>query len=167
MRLAVHGLFQAKWSAKIHEEWVENLLRNRPELSRERVERTREMMDQHAGDALVSGYEHLIPALILPDENDRHVLAAAAHSNADKIVTFNLGDFPSDYLALHNIVPQHPDSFIVELIRFDKEMVYRALRGQRAALQNPPMSIDDFLQTLERQGLPQTIAILKNDYSQL
>jgi hypothetical protein len=30
-------------------------------------------------DALVTGYEHLIPGLVLPDENDSHLLPAAKH----------------------------------------------------------------------------------------
>lgn len=34
-------------------------------------------MDAHVRDALVSGYEDLMPAIQLPDPNDRHVVAAA------------------------------------------------------------------------------------------
>jgi hypothetical protein len=52
-------------------------LQNRPDLSRERLERTRDSMNTHLLDSLVTGYEELIPSLQLPDENDRHVLAAA------------------------------------------------------------------------------------------
>jgi len=71
------GLFRAKWSAGVHEEWITALLRNRPDLSREKLERTRMLMDKHAEDALVTGYEDLIEGLQLPDLDDRHVLAAA------------------------------------------------------------------------------------------
>lgn len=39
--LALTGLFQAKWSAALHEEWVCALLRRRPDLSREKLGRTR------------------------------------------------------------------------------------------------------------------------------
>jgi hypothetical protein len=51
-------------------------------------------MDLHAVDALVTGYEDLIPGLHLPDPNDRHVLAAAIRGQADVIVTMNLRDLP-------------------------------------------------------------------------
>jgi hypothetical protein len=34
------------------------------------------LMDKHAADALVTGYEDLIPGLQLPDPGDRHVVAA-------------------------------------------------------------------------------------------
>jgi hypothetical protein len=33
MPLAMTGLFRAKWSAEVHEEWIGNLLINRPDLS--------------------------------------------------------------------------------------------------------------------------------------
>ena len=77
MHLALTGLFRARWSAGVHEEWMTALLRNRPDLSREKLERTRMLMDKHAEDALVTGYEDLIEGLHLPDPNDRHVLAVS------------------------------------------------------------------------------------------
>jgi hypothetical protein len=36
-------------------------------------------MDENVDEALVSGYEHLIGELTLPDPKDHHVLAAAIH----------------------------------------------------------------------------------------
>jgi hypothetical protein len=60
MHLALTGLFRAKWSAAVHEEWIRALLRKRPDLTREKLERTRMLMDKHAIDALVTGYEELI-----------------------------------------------------------------------------------------------------------
>jgi hypothetical protein len=67
MRLAAHGLIQAKWSEDIHREWMEAVLRERPDLTRDRLQRTRELMDKHAGDCLVTGYEKHIVHLTLPD----------------------------------------------------------------------------------------------------
>jgi hypothetical protein len=91
------------------------LLRNRPDVSREKLERTRILMDQHAGDALVAGYEDLFPGLQLPDPNVRHVLAAAIRGRADVIVTANLRDFPTGTLAPLGIEAQHPDEFVLHL----------------------------------------------------
>lgn len=46
MYLATTGLFRAKWSNAVHEEWISNLLKNRPDLTREKLERTRQLMDR-------------------------------------------------------------------------------------------------------------------------
>jgi len=98
MSLALTGLFRAKWTAAIHEEWIGNLLRNRDDLTRPQLERTRDLMDRAVPDALVAGYEELIDPLTLPDPDDRHVLAAAIRGRADVIVTSNLKDFPETAL---------------------------------------------------------------------
>jgi hypothetical protein len=34
MHLALRGLFQARWSDRVHEEWIAALLRNRSDLTR-------------------------------------------------------------------------------------------------------------------------------------
>src|SRR6185295_3578619 len=83
MRLALTDLFRARWSDDIHEEWITNLLANRPDLTREQLERTRTLMNAHVRDCIVQGYRDLIDGLDLPDPNDRHVLAAAIRARAD------------------------------------------------------------------------------------
>lgn len=98
VELARSGLFRAKWSADIHREWIDALLKKRPDLERTRLERTRRLVDTSLPDALVVGYEDLISALSLPDPDDRHVLAAAIRCGASAIVTFNERHFPADQL---------------------------------------------------------------------
>src|SRR5690349_13225654 len=99
IRLALTDLYQAKWTKDIHQEWIRNLLKNRPDLSEDKLQKTREKMDLHTRDCLVEGYEELIDGLTLPDPNDRHVLAAAIRASAQLIVTYNLSDFPSHILS--------------------------------------------------------------------
>ena len=99
LRLAVTGLFRARWSERIHDEWIQAVLRNRQDLKREQLDRTRELMDQAVPDCLVSGYEGIEATLALPDPDDRHVLAAAIKCGAGTIVTYNLKDFPDHLLA--------------------------------------------------------------------
>lgn len=117
MHLAVSGLFHAKWTERIHDEWIENLLRNRSDLSRERLQRTRRLMDSKAKEPLITGYEELIPTLNLPDKNDRHVLAAAIHGNVSIIVTQNLSDFPKSALLPYEIEALSVDNFVMRLER--------------------------------------------------
>lgn len=161
MHLAVTGLFRAKWSADVHEEWISSLLKNRHDLTRDKLERTRMLMDKHAIDVLVIGYEDLIPGLQLPDPNDRHVLAAAIRGQANVIVTMNLRDFPSDVLAPFGIEAQHPDEFILHLLDLAPGAVVAAAENHRQSLKNPPKTVSEYLETLERQGLTQTVTVLR------
>lgn len=161
MHLALTGLFRAMWSASVHEEWTASLLRNRPDLTREKLERTRALMDEHARDALVTGYEDLISGLQLPDPGDRHVLAAAIRGRADVIVTMNLKDFPAEIVAPFGIEVQHPDDFVLHLLHLAPGTVMAAATAHRRSLRNPPKSVIEYLDTLERQGLTQTASFLR------
>jgi len=80
MQLALTDVFRAKWTNRIHDEWIRNLLQNRPDLKREQLEKTRRLMNAATRDCLVEGYDDLIESVKLPDEDDRHVLAAAIHA---------------------------------------------------------------------------------------
>lgn len=162
MHLALTGLFRAKWSAAVHEEWIGALLRRRPDLSREKLQRTRMLMDLHAADALVTGYEDLIEGLQLPDPGDRHVLAAAIRGRAGVIVTANLRHFPANILGRFGIEPQHPDQFILSLLHLAPGLVARAARDHRKSLNNPPKTIEQYLHALEAQGLTQTASALRD-----
>ena len=98
VQMASAGLFRGKLTDQINEEWVSNLLKNRPELNPEILKRTCDLTMASMPDCLVSDYEILISGLSLPDSNDRHVLAAAIHCSAQMIVTNNIRDFPTDVL---------------------------------------------------------------------
>jgi hypothetical protein len=162
MHLALTGLFRAKWSAGVHEEWIRALLRNRPDLSRQKLERTRRLMDLHAADALVTGYEGLIASLHLPDPDDRHVLAAAIRGRSDVIVTANLRDFPAKTLGRYGIEPKHPDKFISGLLGLTPDLVVRAANDHRESMRNPAKTIDQYLAALTAQGLAKTASALGN-----
>lgn len=160
MHLAIAGLFQPRWSDRIHEEWIEGVLRQRPDLERKKLQRTRRLMNRYVRSGLVEGFEHLISELRLPDQNDRHVLAAAIHSRAVFLLTFNLRDFPEKVLSRHGILPSHPDDFLSNLLYLHPKVVTDAVKLQRSDLKNPPYSVSEFLETLEKAGLPKTSADL-------
>jgi predicted nucleic acid-binding protein len=161
MHLTSTELFRARWTNAIHEEWIGSLLRDRKDLSRERLKRTRELMDAVVPDCLVDGYEALIPGLELPDPDDRHVLAAAIRARADVIVTANLKHFPGVILDRYDIEAQHPDEFVRYLIDLAPGPVCRAVRLHRERLRNPPKSVSEYLDTLLRQSLPETVSELR------
>lgn len=160
MHLALTGVYRARWSALVHDEWKRNLLLNRPELTREQLDRTSALMDKAVPDCLVTSFEPLIAGLNLPDPEDRHVLAAAIKCNASVIVTFNLKDFPRPILEPFDIEPLHPDSFIADLWELDHAAILEAAQRHRASLRNPPHSVQEFLDRLLLQKLPETVKLL-------
>jgi hypothetical protein len=76
MELAMSGLFRARWSPDINQEWME-AVRKKTGIELDKLKYVADCMEHAVPDGLVSGYKTLIPALTLPDPDDRHVLAAA------------------------------------------------------------------------------------------
>lgn len=157
IRLGLTGLYQPKWSATIEDEWQRNLLANRADLTPEQIQRAAALMNTAVPDAMITGFEPLIDSVALPDVDDRHVVAAAVRSNAEIIVTFNLKDFPAPALGAFGIEVLHPDDFVMDLLDLNRALVLSAVTMQRSNLRKPPMSVDDYLEALMRQGMAQTV----------
>lgn len=161
IELALSGAFRPLWSERVHDEWTDALQRDRPDMSPDKIMRTRALMLAHVDDAMVTDYEHLIDTLTLPDPKDRHVLAAAIHGGATIIVSANVRDFPATALVAYDIMALPPDEFICSLLADDAQAVIAALSADRASLKNPPMTTDSYLAALERAGLVETVAVLR------
>jgi hypothetical protein len=164
VRLAIHGrgqgILRAKWTGRIHREWMRALLRQRPEL-RAALRRTRQLMDQHVRGCRVRGYERWERRLTLPDADDRHVLAAALACVADVIVTFNTADFPAETLRPFGVVAVEPDTFAYQLL--ESGIVTSAAVDHRASLRRPPLSASEYLDALIRNRLAATAAALAHE----
>jgi predicted nucleic acid-binding protein len=152
--LAQTKLFRARWSDRVHDEWIRNLLEKRPSLQRADLMRTRQLMDAAVLDALVTGYEPLINAMDLPDPDDRHVLAAAVVCKASCIVTFNISDFPEESLAPYGLHAVHPDDFLRDVESVDPaafaDAVWQDLDHYRA----PPLDLPEYVVALRKAGVP-------------
>lgn len=109
---------------------------------------------------IVTGYENLIPTLVLPDPNDRHVLAAAIVAEADAIITWNLRDFPESSLTEFGIRIRTPDQLVRDLLQENRDLVIRAMKEHQSSLRNPPRTTADYLDNLAAQGLIESIRIL-------
>jgi predicted nucleic acid-binding protein len=161
IRIAQSGLAQAKWTDSILDEMFAALRRQRPDLETSRLERTRELMTRAVRDWEVTGHEALIDFLKLPDPADRHVLAAAIKAKAQVIVTSNLRDFPAAELRQWDIDPKSPDEFVRDQIGLDRGAVYAAVRQIADSWRNPPGSVEDVLNRLEKSGLAMSAAELR------
>lgn len=160
IRLAGTGLFAAKWTQQIHDEWSRNLIANRPELAG-KLDRTIDLMNRAVPDSLVDGHDVLIESLTLPDPDDRHVLAAAIMAGAQLIVTFNTRDFPDKALSRFGVEAVHPDDFISQQIDLHEGRILFAVKSHREALKNPPKNVDEYLDTLAANGLVRTVDRLR------
>ncbi|MGV9007113.1 MAG: PIN domain-containing protein [Brevundimonas sp.] len=160
MELAAGGLFRARWTAEIHDEWIRNVLLNRKDLTEAQLHRTRDLMNGAILDCMVEDYSDLIPSFVLPDPDDRHVLAAAIKCGADAIITFNKKDFPPAAVDKYGIEILHPDTFLQHQFGLDAAKVIVAAQTIRGRLKNPPRSVEDYLDTLGAQGLTLTVGEL-------
>lgn len=163
MHLAANDVIEARWRHAIYDEWIAALSKNRPDLTRQSLEKVRDLMNLHARDALVEGFEPLIETLELPDSNDRHVLAAAIQANAKIIVTLNTKDFPTEILSAHEIEAQCPGDFLCALLQTSAPKVLSAIQGQRAQLRRPPRTVAEHLEILRLHGLPRFALELHNE----
>jgi hypothetical protein len=154
-------VYTPRWTDAIQDEWIRNVLGNRPHVERSRLLRTRQKMDQIDPMCLVTGYEALIPGLALPDSGDRHVLAAAIHSGASVVVTYNLKDFPGAIMERYGVGALHPDAFLCRLLDDDPTAFIRAVVAHRAGLKAPPKPVSAYLDTLRAQNLPKLVEHLR------
>lgn len=151
---ASFDLFTPKWSKHIFEEW-ENVMR-RKGISEEEIMKRVAVAHRAFPDALVECYEDLIDSLNLPDQYDRHVLAVAIKTNADVIVTNNIKDFPTDYLARFGIVAKTADDFLTDTIDLNNKIAIEAFRALVLNRTNPNLDEFEVLSRMRKIGLVET-----------
>ncbi len=166
LELAAAGLFRAKWTERIHDEWIQNLLRKRPDLISERLERTRKLINESVEDCLIEEYEHLCPQLNLPDPDDRHVLAAAIKGQAQMIVTYNLKDFPANSLEKYGLEAQHPDDFFLNQSDLHLPAFLSSVKNCRNRMKTPSKTSNEYLGIMRKHSLAKTVEFL-NSYIEL
>lgn len=160
VQLGVDSVIVPRWTTRIHEEWIGNLVAA-GRVPLDRLLLTLNLMNSVLPEAEVRGWEARMEGLTLPDPDDRHVLAAALAAGARTILTMNLRDFPVPVLARHGVVAVHPDDFLCQLHDADPELLRASTEAAHANLSQSAPSFADYLDTLERQGLPQLATLLR------
>lgn len=153
VQLGVDAVIEPRWTARIHAEWIGNLVAA-GRVPRQRLLLTLDLMNGALPGAEVRGWEAHMDGLAVPDPDDRHVLAAALASNAATILTMNLRDFPAASPAPHGIDAAHPDNFLCGLHDADPEAMRSSTEAAHANLSRSVASWAAYLDVLEHQGLP-------------
>jgi predicted nucleic acid-binding protein len=153
VQAAVDRLVDLHWTAEIHDEWIRNLIAKTPAISVERLQITRQLMEHALPTATVVDYEKHIPAVVLPDPNDRHVVAAAIAAKASLIVTWNLRDFPIATLEKHGLRRLSPDTFLADLYDKVPQLVVSSLANARRNLRRTDTSAASFIDILTHHKL--------------
>ena len=110
----IAGLYQARWSDRIIEEWLRATRKLGAKAEAEaRLEAA--LITAAHPSARLPPAPHIEARLLLPDENDTHVLAVAIAGSVDAIITLNAQDFPRGVLAGEGLARRDPDGFLWEL----------------------------------------------------
>ena len=160
LSLADTNLFHARWSDRIEAEAARNLAEKRPALA-DKIPGRFAAMRRAIPDCIIGRFDHLIDNLQLPDPDDRHVLAAAIVGHADAIVTFNLKDFPTDYVRQFGIEVLHPDDFVMNQLDLNQVACLATIKAMRAGWNSPAYTAMQLVEFYSRIGLTQTSDFLR------
>ncbi|HKX28144.1 MAG TPA: PIN domain-containing protein [Blastocatellia bacterium] len=161
LSLGEAGLYRPRWTNDIHEEWIRSVLKNQAQRAPEQLERRRAFMDQAIGYDLIENYERHIEGLVLPDPDDRHVLAAAIEAGAEILLTYNLRDFPEPVVAPHGVTVTHPDEFLCRYLLGEAETVLSVVEEMRVKRKRPEISQPQLLEKLARLSIPRFVEMLR------
>jgi len=135
LRLAEEpALYRPFWSEEILAE-VAQALRTDLWRSAEDVAWRLEQMRVAFPEAMVPVPAKLLKAVdCLPDDNDRHVLAAAIMARANAIITQNTKHFPADCLSEFGVLCQTADHFLIHQFHLSPQAVLDKLDDQGAGI---------------------------------
>lgn len=151
LRVAEKGLYRPLWSDRILAEAQAATAEIHPGIDvGKRFAQMREAFD----DALVTGWEELEPGIRLPDQDDRHVLAAAIRGGAQGIITANAKDFPAAALEPLGLEAVRPDDFLLDQLDLSPPTILQVIREQAARTRRPPLTSRDLATLLSRAGVP-------------
>ncbi len=147
LRAAEAGLVQVYWSEQVLEEMRRNLVL-RGQCTEEKAAALVATLHRAFPQSVVSGYEHLLPAM-RNEPGDRHVAAAALAARAEVIVTNNLKHFRREDLP-PGMEAQSADAFLQNLFDLEPRTMLAVLRKQAADKRQPPTTFEQLLDGLAR-----------------
>lgn len=156
MTLAVERLFDLRWTSEIEDEWVRNLVANRPDLDPARVRRTAGLMRTALPQSDIKDHFVRIVRLQKTDKKDRHVAAAAIACRPSTVITWNIKDFDPEELGGFDVTVANPDAFLCRVFDNKPEVAFAAALKSfdfrnRA---NPQRNWADYVDAIGNSGEP-------------
>ena len=155
------AMYRPLWSEQILAEMAK-ALKTKLHRSAAAVAYRREQMNKAFPEAMVAAPDALAEALVcIPDQDDRHVLAAAIVGHANVIVTQNTKHFPNTCLEQYGVLCQTADDFLMHQYHLSEQVVLDKLDDQAAGIgQNRSFVISslrnaapEFVRLLEERSL--------------
>ncbi|WP_369371813.1 PIN domain-containing protein [Promicromonospora sp. Populi] len=152
---ADEGLISIAWSAEILDEMTEHLQANVASFTAESSQRLVKAMNNafpYAQVTITAEALSQVAEFDLPDEGDRHVLAATVAAAAQVLCTSNLKDFPAHVVAHLGANVMHPDLLLSWLVR-ERPDEMRAVHDTAVA-RLPGATDASTIAALRRAGAP-------------
>jgi hypothetical protein len=115
-------LISVIWSKAVLDEAIRNLIDNIPTFDENAADRLRTALSKTFPDSEIepdSDCYFRLAEFSLPDEDDRHVLAAAIAAEATVLCTSNVRDFPEAITSIFGIRVLTPDALLCSLLEND------------------------------------------------
>jgi predicted nucleic acid-binding protein len=147
------GLFTPLFSQRILEEWARATRKIGPVAEVEARLAVAQVM-QDFPRAMVPAVPAVEARLVLPDDNDVHVLAVAIAAGADAICTFNAQDFPRHVLMAEGIARRDPDGLLWEFWSHQPDVVAGVVEEARQTAERFSGTEKPLRAFLKKAGLP-------------
>ncbi|WP_052589665.1 PIN domain-containing protein [Luteipulveratus mongoliensis] len=146
LTLADHNVLEPRWSQEV----LNEVRRNRPSgLSEAAIDRRLDRMNEVFPLAMVTDYEHLIPEM-RADAKDKHVLAAAVHSESTTLVTENVKDFDPPTSGRNAIRVERTSVFLSKLLNERPEPVLAAMNEMISRTDREPNTMPALIEKMAR-----------------
>ncbi len=159
LRLAEEpALYRPLWSEQIMAEMAK-ALKTKLHRTAEEISYRKQQMNAAFPEAMVAVPSELLKAAeCIPDEGDRHVLAAAIMARANAIVTQNTEHFPKACLERWGVLCQTADDFLIHQYHLSEQFVLDKLDDQGAGISKDRAYVINSL----RNSVPGSIELLKD-----